>query len=270
MRKAVLFVFALFLSCTQKSSTQRISNCNPPSIWPVYGKAYRDSALNVINNAKKFVYVWMFEIANYREGDNPLLAAVCRAKKRGVDVKVLIEGGEDFLGEKFYKKQYSAYRYLKNCGVNVRIDKMGKTTHVKMLLADTNLIIGSTNWTYYGLEKNNELNVLIRGKDTRKFKEIFLKEFKHAKGNKFKKNGGQEIEIRGTITFVSERVSKRGKAYTIFKVRSGKKTYRIFMRGHHHLKKGERVYVKGTFYRIKRVGKRVYHNEIEARYIRRI
>ncbi len=241
------------------------------TIEPVESREYKEVALNLINSARKHIYVWMFEIANYREGPNPLLSALCRAKKRGVDVKVLIEGGEDFLGERFYKKQKSAYEYLKSCGVNVRFDKKGKTTHVKMLIADTSLLIGSTNWTYYGLERNTELNVLIKSSQTEKFKKLFLKAFKESRKNTLNMpKNVREITVKGIVTYVKERVSRRGNAYTIFKIKSGRKTYRVFIRGHHHIRKGERLLVKGLFYKTKKVGKRVYHNEIEAKYIRRL
>lgn len=213
----------------------------------------------------------MFGIANYREKKNPLLYALCQARKRGIDVKILIEGGEDFLGSNFYKKQKSAYEFLKGCGIDIRIDKKGKTTHVKMLLVDTFLLIGSTNWTYYGLEKNTELNVLINSAETDTFGKLFLKAFKRAKKNKFHTpNIPKNITLQGIVISVKEKISKRGNAYTLFKIKSNGKIYKVFMKGHHHIKIGEKLLVKGIFYKIKKVGKRTYYNEIEATYIRRL
>ena len=272
------FIFALLvfsLSGCQKEGpwqkTHKEKEASSFTIEPIASRDYKDAALNIINNAKKYVYVWMFEMGNYRDEPNPLFSALCDARKRGVEVKVLMEGGENFLGERFYKKQKNAYKYLKSCNVDVRFDKPGRTTHVKMLLADTSLIIGSTNWTYYGIEKNTELNVLIKSAQTEKFKALFLKAFNNArKNNMHMPRGESEITIRGVVVYVSERISKRGRAYTIFKIRTNRKTYRVFIRGHHHIKKGEKLLVKGIFYKTKRVGKRIYHNEFEANYIRRI
>ncbi|GEM_PF-978978 len=270
----ILFTVFLLSGCEKENSIafhNERSTHSHITLEPIYSQDYKNKALDLINGAQKYVYVWMFEIANYREGPNPLLSALCRARKRGVDVKVLVEGGEDFLGERFYKKQKSAYEFLKSCGVKVRFDRKGRTTHVKMLLADTSLLIGSTNWTYYGLERNTELNVLIKSSQTEKFKELFLKSYRDARKNTLNvPKNARKITVKGVVTYVQERVSRRGRAYTIFKIKSKRRTYRVFIRGHHHIRKGERLLVKGIFYKVKKVGNRTFHNEIEASYIRRI
>ncbi len=272
----IIILYSVFLlsGCRKENPITRADNpSNTPHITlkPILSRDYKNKALDLINDARKYVYVWMFEIANYREGPNPLLSALCRARKRGVDVKVLVEGGEDFLGERFYKKQKGAYEFLKSCGIKVRFDRKGRTTHVKMLLADTSLLIGSTNWTYYGLERNTELNVLIQSSETVQFKELFLKAYRDARKNTLNvPQNARKITVKGVVTYVQEKVSRRGRAYTIFKIKSKRKTYRVFIRGHHHIRKGERLLVKGLFYKVKKVGNRTFHNEIEASYIRRI
>ncbi len=125
----------------------------------VVNNNYFPQAHMLINDAEKSVHVIMFQIRKY--GAEELIDDLIRARERGLDVKVLIEGGEDFLGKSFYEKQKKACEYLKENGIEIRKDKKGITTHAKLIIADNSVLIGSTNWNYYSFEKNNEANVLI-------------------------------------------------------------------------------------------------------------
>ena len=55
-----------------------------------------------------------------------------------------------------------AARYLSDHGVGVRMDDPKITTHAKLVLIDhRTTILGSTNWNYYSLAKNNETDIAL-------------------------------------------------------------------------------------------------------------
>jgi len=61
-----------------------------------------------------------------------------------------------------YSKTNNAFNLLKDRGINIIYDSRSVTTHSKLVIIDGRIVIlGSTNFSYYGLEKNNEANVLI-------------------------------------------------------------------------------------------------------------
>ena len=95
-----------------------------------------------------------------------LLDDLIEASKRGVDVKVMLEGGEEFLGENFTEAQTKTKEYLEEGGVKVKFDGEGVTTHAKLIVIDERVVIlGSTNWNYYSLDRNNEASVLIKSNE---------------------------------------------------------------------------------------------------------
>ena len=100
---------------------------------------------------------------NYMDSKvDDILSELISARKRGVDVKVILEGGEDFLGADFEKSSQATCDYLSKGGVIVRFDPRNTTTHAKLIVIDnSSIIIGSTNWNYNAIENNNEASVLI-------------------------------------------------------------------------------------------------------------
>ena len=52
---------------------------------------------------------------------------------------------------------------LRSGGISVLWDPPDVTSHNKMVLIDDDIvIIGSTNWSYYALARNNEISVMVR------------------------------------------------------------------------------------------------------------
>ena len=134
---------------------------------------------NSFGNARKSIHVVMFEMRYYSQYPdshaNQFLEDLVAAKKRGVDVKVILEGGESYMGDDFTEKQERAKEYLEKNGVEVKLDHKNKTTHAKLIIVDGEVVIlGSTNWSHYGIDKNHEANVLINSKELAKdFEEYF-------------------------------------------------------------------------------------------------
>ncbi len=245
-----------------------------PGIRPVVNGEYFTVADSLINAGQKSIRLVMFEISYYADKKNSrtnrLIQDLISARKRGVNVKVLMEGGEQFLGERFKRESHEVFDILKKGHINVRADCPDITTHAKMLIVDDNVLLGSTNWTYFALNRNNEINVLITGK-TDSFKIIFDNLFKKGKrhlNSKFV--SGTNIKISGVVSGLKKRISRKGHAYMTFYIRANGKKYRVYRKGHAKLNNGDRVLVRGKFFKEKRIGKRHFFNEIEAYYIRHI
>jgi len=111
----------------------------------------------------------MFEMGYYEHHpDSPsnlLIKGLIDAGKRGVKVEVILEvnKGED----RTTKRNRQTGKMLSKAGVEVIYESPLKTTHAKLMIVDNSLVLlGSTNWTYYALTDNHEASVLIRSNKT--------------------------------------------------------------------------------------------------------
>jgi phosphatidylserine/phosphatidylglycerophosphate/cardiolipin synthase-like enzyme len=148
--------------------------CTMP-LYPSYGfdvkhmellkdKGYFPEVLRLIHNAQSSVKVCMFQVIFYpRQSDSPsnqLLVSLIDAQKRGVKVEVVLDNGGSL--SEVAKSNTEAARFLKKAGVPVFFDGEQVTTHAKFLIIDNSIVVfGSTNWTYHALAKNNELSAVV-------------------------------------------------------------------------------------------------------------
>jgi phosphatidylserine/phosphatidylglycerophosphate/cardiolipin synthase-like enzyme len=115
--------------------------------------------------AKSSIRMMMYEASYYKKyQDSPsniLIRELIAAKKRGLEVKVILERREE--KEKEAQKNRGTGALLAQGGVEVAYDPLSVVTHTKLLLIDGKIsVVGSTNWTYSALEKNHEAAGLIR------------------------------------------------------------------------------------------------------------
>ena len=115
--------------------------------------------------AKSSIRMMMFEASYYKSHqDSPsniLIRELIAAKRRGVEVKVILDRREK--KERNTLKNLETGALLAKGGVEVVYDPLKVVTHTKLLLIDGEIsVVGSTNWTYSALEKNHEVAVLIR------------------------------------------------------------------------------------------------------------
>jgi phosphatidylserine/phosphatidylglycerophosphate/cardiolipin synthase-like enzyme len=108
-------------------------------------------------------------------GESLLLRSLISAAKRGVDVRMILEGAPE-------RNNKFVYDFLKDAGVNVSYDSDAMTTHSSFIIVDEEwTIIGSHNWTVGAQRTNNEASVVVRSKEVAKvlrdtFDHIPLKE----------------------------------------------------------------------------------------------
>lgn len=127
----------------------------PPGdpVEAVFNTGYFAKARDVIQTAQKKLRIVQFEVSS---GDYSgiLLAAVIKAKQRGVDVRVLFDE------EVTYNKD--AVAQLQAAGVTVKFDSPKIRTHAKVVASEQGFVIGSTNWSTSSMSKNNETDLLVR------------------------------------------------------------------------------------------------------------
>lgn len=116
---------------------------------------------DLLQSAKKSIYLVMFSIHYYdRFPDSPsniLLRDLAEAKKKGINVKLIIEDAEE---------PDRVVRFLKYHKVPYKLDPPEITTHAKLIIIDEiYTVIGSTNWSYGALTKNHETAVIIKSKE---------------------------------------------------------------------------------------------------------
>lgn len=145
----------------------------------IANRDYVPALYNAVKHAKKSIHIIMYSAGYYPdhpEGVNRrIYKALVSAKKKRVDVKVILEASDWNPGNT--KKNKQVGDFLEENGVPVWWDPIDVTTHCKLIIIDRYItIVGSTNWTYYALARNNEASVLIKSKPVA---EEFEKYFKN-------------------------------------------------------------------------------------------
>jgi len=125
---------------------------------------YATVLLELLRRATRSIYVVMYRLSRYPTFpdslSNRILDALCAAVGRGVDVRVLVDDCAFY--EASAEANLEAALYLWMHGVDVRLDDPAETTHSKLVVIDgETVILGSTNWNYYALERNVETDLAV-------------------------------------------------------------------------------------------------------------
>lgn len=112
-------------------------------------KITTNNIIPLINSAKKYIYIPAFTITH-----DEFVNALILAKKRGVDVRIIIDATN------VYSKR-SKIKPLRSAGVLVKVENYAGKVHSKSIIIDDKYVIaGSMNFSKSGENKNDE-NVLI-------------------------------------------------------------------------------------------------------------
>ena len=143
---------------------------NGPTLIPLPDgpetKNYARVLLKLVNGARSTIHVVMYRASYYpayKESlANDILNALVAAAGRGVEVKVFLDDCT-FYSESAQANREAAH-YLADHGIAVRFDDPSATTHAKLVIIDgCDVVLGSTNWNYYSLERNNETDIAALG-----------------------------------------------------------------------------------------------------------
>ena len=91
---------------------------------------------------------------------NKISKALVDAKERGVKVRLILDVAQT-------KDAYSKHNYLREKGVDVKIESWGGLMHIKAAVIDKkHIVLGSMNWTLNGEKKNDENTIVINNSST--------------------------------------------------------------------------------------------------------
>ncbi len=188
MKKKLMVLLVLAILSAGCINTNQDQGLGYKEARVVTNHEYFETANELISSANSSIKLLMFQARKYDDypdsESNQLLEQIIQKNQQGTDTKIVLEGGEDFLGEKWKTKQFSAYNYLNSNNVPVKEDPEGTLTHAKLLIVDEYVLIGSTNWNYNALTKNHETNLLVKSRKIRDeytnyFNQIWKKSSKH-------------------------------------------------------------------------------------------
>lgn len=135
-----------------------LSNCvGDADVIPISDRGYFPIVHKEFQNAQNSIHIITFELKyypQYRDStENILIDDLIKAHERGIDVKIIVDQ---------YSKEDNAYEYLRENEIAIKYDPENITTHAKLVIIDGKIVIlGSTNFSFYGLEKNYEADVMI-------------------------------------------------------------------------------------------------------------
>lgn len=128
-------------------------------------KAGTEQIIPLLRNAKKYIYVPAFYLTRY-----DMIEELIKAKNRGLDIKIIVD-------ETSVRGQYVNIDYIKDNGVDIKIEHWKGKMHMKsMIIDDDTLVIGSMNFTKQGEMVNDENCLIIKNAPilTTSYKSHFL------------------------------------------------------------------------------------------------
>lgn len=131
---------------------------------PVNNREYVEAVHKLINNAESNIRVMLYQAFYYEEypdsDSNVFIEELIAAKKRGVDVWVLMETSDWNPNLNDRNEDYA--ERLKKGGVKVYFDEKNITSHQKVMIVDDYAtVVASNNWSHFSLWLNNEAGVIL-------------------------------------------------------------------------------------------------------------
>jgi len=125
---------------------------------------YGSFVLDLLSHATTSVHASLYRVSIYPQfadsATSALVDGLIQAAGRGLEVRVLIDDCS-FYADSAEANLESAIFLYQN-GIDVRLDDPDVTTHAKLLVVDgETVVLGSTNWNYYSVERNIEANVAL-------------------------------------------------------------------------------------------------------------
>ena len=171
MTKKTLFITAFFICTLPLYHLRQCSALPADNVIPLINDQYFAKVHKVLRNAERSIFCVMYlaKLPKHRESGytKTLIRDLIKAHNRGVEVNVILDQNINFWAKgkqrgHIERKSSEAYRLLLKAKVPVYYDDKKQITHNKIIIVDNYItIVGSTNWTYSALNKNNEASVLI-------------------------------------------------------------------------------------------------------------
>lgn len=137
------------------------------------GDHYLTTVSRMITLAEQRIRVLQYVVRPADAADGGLVGSLLQqlvaARKRGVDVRVILDHSPRD-GKYPGPDNSRAAAMLAAGGVDVRFDELDVRSHAKVVLVDHQAVVGSHNWTFSALTGNREVSVLVS--DPRSLDEI--------------------------------------------------------------------------------------------------
>ncbi len=165
-------IVVLVVNVFQEQLCSSVTCVSKASLVPIADRGYFPAVHRELQRAQQSIHIVAFEMKYYEDyldsNQNKIVKALVDAHERGVDVRVIVDQ---------YSKENNAYEFLREEGIQIRYDSEDVTTHSKLIIIDGKVVIlGSTNFSYYGLEKNHEANILVDAENVAEYFEGYFEE----------------------------------------------------------------------------------------------
>ncbi|MDD3144840.1 MAG: phosphatidylserine/phosphatidylglycerophosphate/cardiolipin synthase family protein [Candidatus Gracilibacteria bacterium] len=151
-------------------------------IYETPDKKLLENLVEKINNAEKYVYIEVYMLTETR-----IRESLIKAKKRGIDIKVIMEK-DPYLAYSINNKTYDEFQ-KNNIDVVWSNTKNYSLNHTKLILIDGLNIISTGNLTYSTFTQNRDFFVFIKDNDlNEKLIGIFKDDFTGIKKTIYDKN----------------------------------------------------------------------------------
>lgn len=170
MRLLCLLSSILLLSgCSPEGESKDTGTAESPAILaePANNRDFLPAALEILGQASERVHI--IEYVMYDEPEvREIFQAIEAAVARGAQAS--------FLADEVGNETPGLLAELEAAGVETRLDTPERTTHNKLIIADDQVLVGSTNFTGSSIRSNNEVDVLLSDPEITAYYESFFAE----------------------------------------------------------------------------------------------
>ena len=163
-----VLVFFIFCFIPGVFAAGKERQANPCKTVILTNEEFLPALLNAIDGAQDEIImsIFSFKVGVHKNSYPDRIAGhLAKAVKRGVKVFVVLENTGDS-SDALNIQNRKAGKFLAGKGIRVYFDSPRKTTHTKLTVIDQRLIfLGSHNLTQSALKYNNEISVLLEGRD---------------------------------------------------------------------------------------------------------
>ena len=150
-------VYKLDNTSVSSQLTNQLADSKIECYFPRANQDAEKALLNIIDSSKSTLDVSIYSITN-----NDIVNAIIGAKQRMVDVKVITDKTESK-----GKTQKNLLQHIKNAGIPIKEDSHKGIMHLKVTIADNQVVTtGSYNYTESAEKYNDEVLVVIHNKNT--------------------------------------------------------------------------------------------------------